>query len=169
MAPSACAELPSEPCVLEVSSLLHEAVARAASWTSDALDAPQTRLAGVILDEIRMSPQVALGLPMPQDARLLRIAQALSDRPQDGRRLEEWAEWSGIAPRTLTRRFIDETGFTFTTWRQHVRVLKALEMLATGRPVTAVALDLGYDNVSAFIAMFRSILGVTPGCWAIRN
>lgn len=160
---SACIELPGEPCVLAISGLLREAVARAASWTGDALDAPQARLAGVILDEIRSSPRAALGLPMPQDERLLRIAQALSNRPDDGRRLKEWAEWAGIAPRTLTRRLIVETGFTFTEWRQRVRLLKALELLATGRPVKAAALDLGYDNVSAFIAMFRRVFGVTPG------
>ena len=126
-------------------------------------DAPRARLAGVILDEIRALPQVALGLPMPRDVRLLKIAQALSDRPDDGRRLEEWAGWAGIAPRTLTRRFIAETGFTFTEWRQRVRLLKALELLAAGKPVKAIALDLGYDNVSAFIALFRRAFGVTPG------
>lgn len=163
VAASVCAELPREPCVLLVSGLLREAVTRAASSAGDVLDAPQARLAGVILDEIRALPQVALGLPMPQDARLLKIAQALSDQPDDGRRLEEWAGWAGIAPRTLTRRFIAETGFTFTEWRQRVRLLMALELLAAGRPVTAVALDLGYDNVSAFIALFRRAFGVTPG------
>jgi AraC-like DNA-binding protein len=163
VAASACAELPREPCVLAVSGLMREAVARAASWTGEALDAPQARLADVILDEIRSSPQAALGLPMPRDARLLKIAQALSDRPDDGRRLEEWAGWACIAPRTLTRRFIAETGFTFTEWRQRVRLLKALELLADGRQVTAIALDLGYDNVSAFIALFRRVFGVTPG------
>lgn len=162
----ACTELPNEPCVLAVSGLMREAVARAASWTGSALDASQARLAGVILDEIRSSPQLALGLPMPQDARLLRITQALSDRPDDGRRLEEWADWASIASRTLTRRFIAETGFTFTEWRQRVRLLKALELLASGRQVTAIALDLGYDNVSAFIAMFHRAFGVTPGRYA---
>ncbi|ARU03367.1 AraC family transcriptional regulator [Comamonas serinivorans] len=159
----ACLDLPGESCVLAVPGLLREAVVRAASWTGDVLDGPQARLAGVILDEIRSSQHAALGLPMPQDARLLRVAQALSDRPDDGRLLVEWAEWAGIAPRTLTRRFVTDTGFTFTEWRQRVRLLKALELLAAGRPVKAVALDLGYGNVSAFIAMFRQILGFTPG------
>lgn len=163
VAESACADLPGKAGVLAVSGLLREAVARAASWTGEILGAPQTRLAGVILDEIRSSPPAPLGLPMPQDARLLRIAEALSDHPDDGRRLEEWAAWAGIAPRTLTRRFIGETGFTFTAWRQRVRLLRALELLASGQQVTAVALELGYDNVSAFIAMFRRVLGVTPG------
>jgi AraC-like DNA-binding protein len=163
VAASACGELPPAPCILAVSGLLREAVARAASWTGEALDAARLRLAGVILDEIRTLPQSALGLPMPQDARLLKIARALSARPDDERRMKEWADWAGIAPRTLTRRFVAETGFSFIEWRQRVRLLRALELLAAGNPVKTIALDLGYDNVSAFIALFRRTFGVTPG------
>jgi len=163
VAATACAALPGEPGVVAVSGLLREAVARAASWPGGALDAAQARLAGVILDEIGRAPHAALGLPMPCEARLLRIAQALADRPGDDRRLEEWADWAGMAPRTLSRRFVSETGFSFTEWRQRVRLLRALELLAAGRPVSTIALDLGYDNVSAFIALFRRVFGVTPG------
>ncbi|CAM3690706.1 AraC family transcriptional regulator [Bordetella tumulicola] len=164
---SACDTLPPAPCILSISSLLQAAVARAASWPSNTtLNIVQTRLAEVILDEIRLLPQVELGLPMPQDARLLKIAQALSDRPDDERHMQAWAQWAGIAPRTLTRRFVAETGFSFTEWRQRVRLLRGLELLAAGKPVTAIALDLGYDNVSAFIALFRRTFGMTPGQYA---
>ncbi|MFT0544899.1 AraC family transcriptional regulator [Allopusillimonas ginsengisoli] len=162
IAAPACIELPAEPCILAVSGLLRELVMRASSWSGLTLSDIQARLTCVILDEIRSLPKVALGLPMPQDARLLKIAQALSDSPDNNRRLEEWAQWAGIAPRTLTRRFVSETGFSFTEWRQRVRLLRALEMLAAGRSVTAIALDLGYENVSAFIALFRRAFGVTP-------
>lgn len=164
VAASACEGLPSEPCILSVSALLKEAVARAAAWAGvPALDAAQSRLAGVILDEIAASPQVALGLPMPRDARLLKIARALAAKPHDERKLDDWAVWAGMSPRTLTRRFVAETGFSFTEWRQRLRLLHALEMLAAGKPVTAMALDLGYGNASAFIALFRRTFGVTPG------
>ncbi|MFC4298671.1 AraC family transcriptional regulator [Castellaniella hirudinis] len=169
VAAPACIALPAEPGVLAVSGLLREAVARAASWPGDVLDAAQARLVDVILDEISASPQEALGLPMPQDARLLQIARALSDQPDDDRRLDEWADWAGIASRTLSRRFAAETGFSFTEWRQRVRLLRALELLAAGKPVTAIALDLGYGNVSAFIALFRRVFGVTPGQYKMEQ
>nr|WP_276553891.1 AraC family transcriptional regulator [Enterobacter hormaechei] len=142
---------------------MREAVTRASAWKENVLTASQERLAGVILDEIQSLPLTNLGLPMPQDARLLRIARALSERPDDDRRLEAWAAWAGTSPRTITRLFSAETGFSFTEWRQRVRLLRALELLAEGQPVKAIALDLGYDNVSTFIALFRRVLGVTPG------
>jgi AraC-like DNA-binding protein len=41
--------------------------------------------------------------------------------------------------------------------------LEALRRLASREPVTTVALDLGYDSPSAFIAMFKRALGLTPG------
>ena len=62
---------------------------------------------------------------------------------------------------------IAETGFSFNEWRQRIRLLRALELLAAGKPVTAIALDLGYDNVSAFIALFRRMFGTTPGRYKI--
>lgn len=163
----ACGELPDKPSVLSMTNLLREAITRAAAWQGVELTASQKRLAGVILDEIGSLPRVNLGLPMPQDSRLLRIAQALSANPDDGRRLEEWAAWAGMSSRTLTRRFRAETGFSFNEWRQRIRLLRALELLAAGKPVTAIALDLGYDNVSAFIALFRRMFGTTPGRYKI--
>ncbi|WP_330564199.1 helix-turn-helix transcriptional regulator [Pseudomonas yamanorum] len=161
--PQACAGLPQQTCVIATSALLLEAVRRAATWAEPQLEPPQARIAQVILDEIAGLPQEPFGLPLPQDPRLLRIAQALADDPSDNRLLEQWAQLASVSPRTLARRFVAETGFTFSQWRQRARLLRALELLAAHVPVTRVALDLGYENVSAFIAMFRRTFGTTPG------
>lgn len=141
---------------MRTSGLLREAVGRAASWPGTPLDAAQLRVAHGMLDEVRTLPREQLGLPMPRNPRLLRIARALVDHLDDKRRLEEWAVWAGISPRTLTRRFAAETGFTISDWRQRARLMRALELLAAKTPVTSIALDLRYDNVSAFIAMFSA-------------
>ena len=42
-------------------------------------------------------------------------------------------------------------------------MLKALELLAAGKPITEISLYLGYDNISGFISIFRQNFGVTPG------
>ncbi|MBL8114640.1 MAG: helix-turn-helix domain-containing protein, partial [Acidobacteria bacterium] len=56
-----------------------------------------------------------------------------------------------------------ETGLTLEAWRLRARLLRAVEHLAGGRAVTAVAIDVGYESPSAFIAAFRRELGETPG------
>jgi AraC-like DNA-binding protein len=52
---------------------------------------------------------------------------------------------------------------SFGQWRQQLRILEALRRLGSKEPVTTVAMDLGYDSPSAFIAMFKKALGHTPG------
>jgi AraC-like DNA-binding protein len=158
-----CDALPSRPLILRISELLRAAVSRAASWDGPARTPSERRLASVMLDEIASLPEEPLGIPMPKDRRLGRVAEALLADLADTRELEAWAGWAAIPTRTLSRRFVAETGFTFTAWRQRARALAALERLAQGEAVTTIALDLGYENVSAFIAMFRRTMGVTPG------
>ena len=165
VAESACADLPQAPCALPHTGLLREAIARAASWDDAPPDDARWRLAGVILDEIRSLPRDEPGLPAPRDPRAVRVARALVADPSDPRSLEEWAAWAAMAPRTLTRLFVAETGASFGAWRQRARLARALELLAAGTPVTTVALELGYENTSAFIAMFKRAHGVTPARW----
>ena len=162
VAEHACADLPDTPCALRGNGLLREAIARAATWPARAWEASQRRVADVILDEIRAAPRTGSSLPLPTDARLMRIARALLDDLSDTRDLVAWAAHGAVAARTLTRRFAAETGLSFGDWRQRARLLRALELLSAGESVTGVALDLGYGNVSAFIAMFRRTFGTTP-------
>ncbi|WP_159994621.1 helix-turn-helix transcriptional regulator [Roseomonas sp. 18066] len=162
VAEPACAELPAMPRIIRVSPLLQAAALRAAEWEAAPPEGARAHLAAVILDEIAHAPAAPFGLPMPQDARLLRIAQALAADPAARQRMEDWAAWAGIAPRSLSRRFVQETGFSFTEWGQRLRLMRALELLAEGASVTSVALDLGYSNVSFFIALFRRSFGRTP-------
>jgi len=50
----------------------------------------------------------------------------------------------------------------FGKWRQQLRLLHGLRLLASGEKVTGAAWDAGYCSASAFIAMFRRQLGQTP-------
>lgn len=166
IAAASCAGLPAAPRSIRCSDLLRSAVLRAANWPDGTSDARRARIAAVILDEIAHLPADPAGLPLPlpfpRDARLARIAQALLDDLADGRSLEAWAAWANLSARTLSRRFVLDTGFTFTAWRQRARLQRAVQMLADGVPVTAIALDLGYSTPSTFIALFRREFGHTP-------
>ncbi len=167
VAEDACAGLPAEPRALRASGLLREAVLRVAGRgvVKGPLDDPATRVALVILDEIRSLPTEPLGLPMPRDRRMLRIAEALLENPGDGRDMAGWMTCSGASMRTISRLFVAETGFTLTAWRQRVRLLRSLEMLATDGAVTTIAMDLGFSSASAFITLFREAFGETPAVY----
>ena len=164
IAPSATTNLFGGCCVVTVSPLLREMILHliAMPLSNDQSDA-NARFVGVLLDQIRALPIQPLHLPAPHDQRLQRIATALTDSPADNRSLETWAVSVGASARTLARLFLAETGMTFGQWRQQVRLLEALRLLAAGTPVTTVAYDLGYESQSAFIVMFRKAMGPTPG------
>ncbi len=161
--PRAATGLPGEVCVLQVAPLLRELIVEAVTaGTGYDSDSPQSRIMSVILDQIRNQPVASLALPIPSDPRLSRLVRSLISNPADSRSLDEWANEVGASKRTLVRLFPAHTGMTFRDWRQQRRLLRAVELLTTGETVTSVALEVGYNNTSAFIAMFRRCLGTTP-------
>jgi AraC-like DNA-binding protein len=121
----------------------------------------QERLARVILDQLQMLPAVPLQLPLPRDQRARRAAQRLQATPGE-LSLREVSREAGASKRTLERLFRLETGMTLGRWRQRLRLIEALRLLAEGKPVTRVALDVGYRSASAFVSAFRRQLGTTP-------
>lgn len=161
--PHAAPNLPRACCVVDVPPLLRSLILAAIDIPPlYDLDGPDGRMMRVLVDQLERLSTAPLHLPMPSDTRLKRVAEALLRDPADGATLDQWARRTGASPRTLARLFARETGLTFGAWRQRLRLLKACEMLAARRPVTQVALELGYDSASAFIAMFRRAFGVPP-------
>ncbi|MEE8227818.1 MAG: helix-turn-helix transcriptional regulator [Kiloniellales bacterium] len=162
--PSATDGLPTNCCVVTVPPFLREVILHAVTLPPDyPPEGPEARLMAVIPDQLRALKAEPLHLPMPSDRRLRKITDGLTGNPADGRTLGDWARSAGASERTLARHFRRETGMTFGSWRQRLRLLTAIARLAEGRPVTAVAYDLGYESPSAFVAMFRRELGSPPG------
>ncbi len=170
VAPCIAHMLPDKPCVFGVDDLLRELLKRAASWPLDSEPTPERqRLLDVLLDEMRRAPEEELHLPMPVDRRLRRVAMAMAESPEDTRSIDEWASWAGMSTRNLTRLFREETRWSVAQWRQQARLTRALERLAMGEPVAAVADGLGYASPSAFVAMFRKAFGDSPGRYLARQ
>lgn len=162
--PEAAPDLPDKPTVVHVTPLLRELILTLMSWRRDYDEAgPQGRLAAVLIDQIAASPVAPLHLPMPDRGRLRSIAGELRDNPADRRGLAAIAAAAALSPRTFERRFQAQTGMTLRAWRRQAKLLMALELLADGEPVGSVADQLGYDSSSAFIAVFRTAFGVSPG------
>ena len=156
--------LPTEACVVSASPLFRELVTSAILGPNElSRDSRAAKIVDLLLTEFHPSEHAPLDLPEPTDIRLKRICTALRADPSDDRTLAEWAEVAGGCTRTLGRLFLKETGLTFAQWRRQVRLLDALVRLSNGQSVTSVALDAGYESPSAFIEMFRRVMGRTPG------
>jgi len=150
-------------CVVQVGPLLREAILRAIGFRSPYPKVgPEAHLAAVIRDEVERARVAPLHLPMPTDARARRAADAFVADPASRHARAHWARIAGASERTLERCFHAEVGMSFGRWQRQVRLLRALELLAAGRSVTDVALEVGFETPSAFIAMFRRAMGTTP-------
>ncbi len=159
-----CVDLPQDVRTLPRSELLWACVRRLASWVPPPLlpSVAQQRVLAVLMDELNDLPEAALSLPYPTSRAVQKVAAALLADVADPRTLTDWASVVGLSPRSLSRKFSQETSLSFTQWRQQARLLRALALLAEGRSVTTTALSVGYENVSAFINLFQQRLGITP-------
>jgi AraC-like DNA-binding protein len=123
----------------------------------------QARLAAVIADQILRTREAPLQIHFPADARA--CAVAIKAQADLARRvpIRVLVRGCGASVRTIERLFVQETGLTFGRWLQRVRALHAIGRLAAGDSVTDAGLAVGYDSTSAFIAMFKRVVGRTPG------
>ena len=161
--PLARADLPASCQVVQISPLLRELIVSALALPEHyACGSRAERIYELILDEIRVMDVLPFGLPLPESARLLDLCQRIQQAPGENWTLARAASELCVAERTLARHFTRETGLQFSDWVRRARISVALARLAQGESVLAVALDLGYDSPSAFSAMFRRVLGVTP-------
>jgi AraC-like DNA-binding protein len=74
----------------------------------------------------------------------------------------EWAEEAGMSLRSLARHFKKETGINLENWRRSALHQRAIELISKNRSVSDVALELGYESVSAFVYSFRNEYGLPP-------
>jgi AraC-like DNA-binding protein/quercetin dioxygenase-like cupin family protein len=164
IAPERAVALPTEPAVLAVSPLLRQLILHIlAIGMLDPTRQEHDRLAGLLIDLLRLAPPLDFFLPLPRDARALALAARLRAAPEDPRALAALAAEAGASLRTLQRLFPAETGLTLEAWRQKARLIHAAACLSSGASVTETAFACGYQNLGAFIAAFRRQFGVTPG------
>lgn len=155
--------LPRDCCVVNVSPLLRELILHACSFRAlKKAVRSQRHLIDTIVDQLETVQMVPLQLPHMNDPRAARVAQLLASDPSNPHTLEQICKGCGASRRTIERLFQEEAGTTFGKWRQQLRLMHAMRLLAEGAKVTHAALDAGYSTPSAFISMFRKVLGVTP-------
>lgn len=161
--PLARADLPSVCQVVQVSPLLKALIVASMTLPETYSQASrEERIYELILDEIRVMNVLPFNLPQPQNAQLLSLCQHIQADPGKAWTTTEAAGILNVSERTLLRHFNQHTGMAFSEWLRRARLMEALERLAQGQSVLRVALELGYESHSAFSAMFRRVLGVSP-------
>jgi AraC-like DNA-binding protein len=161
--PAAAETLPKQPVLVEISGLLRELIL---ALLEEPVDFDEDGRAGIvarlILTELGRLRERRLEVPMPRDARALRVARALLDDSSIAHDLDCWAEEAGASRRTLARIFRSETGLGFAEWRARLRAVDGLARLADGASVAETAASVGYASPSAFSAMIHRTLGDPP-------
>jgi AraC-like DNA-binding protein len=156
-------DLPSLPRLVEVTPLMRELILEAARLAEAAQNSDEaTWVDHLLRSRIRAAPVPASRICAPSDPRLKQICDAIIGDPSDNRTIDYWADRIGMSRRTLTRRFRDEIGTSFSLWRQQVRLQEALVRLEMGEPITTIALDVGYEWPNSFSTVFRQTFGAPP-------
>jgi AraC-like DNA-binding protein len=149
--------------VVGVSPLLRSLLVAAADVPPEYdLDGRDGLVMALLVAELALAPVIPLSAPFPKSPALAARCHAFLERPDAHETIDDWSAQLGLGRRAFTRAFRRETGMSFTEWRQQACLLSALPRLAGGEPVTAIALDLGYDSPAAFATMFKRLSGIAP-------
>ena len=158
-----CRDFPMKACALTVTPLIRAILGHLRDQhIVHPENEAENRLCHVLLDQLKQVPQQGNYLPTSEDRLLKPVLMSLYQNPGDNRSQAAWASVVHTTERTLARRFQQDLGIPFSEWRQRLRIITALKMLETGNSVEATSIELGYGSSSAFIAMFRKMVGSSP-------
>ena len=160
--PVASKNLPQHSQLLHITTLFKELTRTAACKEYGNVDGAVSRLNSVIFDQLQQLRPARVALPLPSMQRLQKLVSHYMNNPADKVDLTYWSRQLSMGSRTLTRTFRQETGMSISLWLQHLKVLKAIELLELGETVKYAAYEVGYQQPSAFIAMFKRVTGQTP-------
>lgn len=115
-------------------------------------------------------------LPVAQEAasidpkydRIASVLAYLKNHRMERLRLEEVAKEFFITPYYLSRTFKECMGITFVSYINHLKVEKAKELLRKEKNVTRVSMELGYESLTHFERVFKTITGMSPTAWKKR-
>ena len=155
-------KLPNDICIIQASDLLFSLLKRIITTQNDSNTIFYQKAVDLFLMELDYVGVEKLGIPLPYSPEILKVTEAFLGNISSNKNLEEWAAYANISKRSFTRQFLKETGLSFGQWKKEAMNFKAMELLSSGSQVTDIAYELGYENVSAFISMFKRKNGKSP-------
>lgn len=152
--------------VFDLSPLCRELVRTCRLWGPDHGETPYSRVIfqALAAETLRLceNPSRCI-VPRPETASLVRALALTEDAIAADPSFEAIARAVGQSPRNLSRKFSKELGMTWRETLRRLRVMKAIELLATSNAsVTEICFGVGYASLSAFHASFRDLVGISP-------
>jgi AraC family transcriptional regulator len=139
------------------------AAASARSTDAGSLEEIALELAGTV---IRLTGSTLRDMPddaMRHSGRIARVLRYLEVHSAQPASIADLARIAGLSRFHFLRTFRRVTGITPHQWLMRARLRQAAELLITGaKPITGIALDVGFDDLSNFIRSFRAEFGVSP-------
>ncbi len=147
------------------------ALARFVGLTCRRLEQPGTRLEQecsilAVLSMLHQRHGHAAPLPLSGgDARpsIRRARDFLQECPGEDVSLAQLAALAGMSPFHFAKVFAQCFGVPPHAFQIHVRLSKATELLAAGKPQVEVALETGFCDQSHFCRAFKKRFGIPPG------
>jgi len=159
-------KLPAVCKVIHVTPLMRELIVEAVRLRElRKRDRLHCAIRDLLLSSLENASPMATSLTLPEDPRARAVAYRVMRNLAERETLAGVCASQGATVRTIQRIFRREVGSDFESWRRQARLMKAMELLAQGFSVKEVGFALGYRQSTAFVEMFRGILGTTPGAW----
>jgi transcriptional regulator GlxA family with amidase domain len=106
---------------------------------------------------------VPRSVPEPLGERFAAVREWALLRLADPLTLEVLAHQAAVSPRTFSRRFVDDTGYTPMQWVMRARIDVARELLERSEhSIEQIAADVGLGTSANLRLHFQRILGTTP-------
>jgi AraC-like DNA-binding protein len=162
--------LPRLCTVIHVSPLLKELILYICQFENlNNRSQSRRHIIGMLLNLLHSSEVLPLELPRPADPRAEKVAAHFASNPRSSLPIDEICRRAGASKRTIERLFRIDVQMTLGRWRQQLRLLHSVRLLAEGMKIAGVAVEIGYSSPSAFISMFRKLMGATPGQYLERT
>ena len=120
----------------------------------------------LLVSDPRRLPPLLPGCRNHGDEAVLRVQEWMEAHHAELLPIEALARRFGFSERNLKRRFQAATRLSPNQYLQRVRIDKAKKLLiATRLSVKQIAYEVGYENASFFVRLFKRELGRTPAQW----
>jgi AraC family transcriptional regulator len=142
------------------------ALAALTAWAANAIGKPTAleeiglELAGAVLQMQRTRGRATTARDR---IRIAEVIRHLETHREARHMLPELARLARLSRYHFLRTFRDVTGITPHQWILRARLREAAKRLAAGKgPITEIALEVGFEDLSNFIRSFRAEFGISP-------